>query len=79
MRHQEIKTGQVVNNSLDPKVPLKFTGKRKGRTQYGTTSIILFFEPVKTEQNKNWFDSLINPIPKRFDPEEGNEYINPSI
>lgn len=75
MRHQEITEGQTVKNLIDPKVPLKFTGKRKGRTQYGTTQIILFFEPVKTPANKNWFNSLLNPVTISFDPEVGNDYI----
>ena len=75
MRHQEIKEGQKIKNLIDPKVPLKFTGKRKEITQYGTTTILLFFEPVKTPANKNWFNSLINPVSISFDLEAGNQYI----
>ena len=52
MRHQEITEGKILKNLIDPKAPLKFTGKRKGRTQFRTTTILLFLNPSRLQQTK---------------------------
>ena len=74
MKHQDLIKGQVYNNILDKDIPLMFTGKRTIKNDMGYFSTIAHFTPVKTEHNKNWFDS-IKIYTKGFDNENGNRYI----
>ena len=69
MKAENLKKGNVYTNVIDVKIPLMFTGKTKKYSD----CIIAYFQPIKTDENKNWFCSKI--ITKRFDLEFGNSYI----
>jgi hypothetical protein len=74
MRHQDLTKGQIYNNILDKDIPLMFTGKKTTRNQMNHFDTIAHFTPVRTEKNKNWFDS-IKEYHKAFDNDNGNSYI----
>lgn len=74
MKAQDLIKNEIYKNLLDIEIPLKFTGEIKKNNNFGITSYIAFFEPVETEKNKNWYNS-IKKISKRFDVENGNDYI----
>lgn len=69
MKATDLKKGKTYTNTLDVKVPLMFTGKIVKQFD----SILVYFNPIKTEENKNWFNPKV--ITKRFDFEFGNQYI----
>ena len=74
MRHQDLTKGKVYNNVLDKDIPLMFTGKKTEKNDMGYFSTLAYFTPVRTEKNKNWFNS-IKTYTKNFDNENGNQYI----
>lgn len=74
MKAQDLVEGEIYDNVIDPKIPLKFTGRTKSFVDMGITRIIALFDPVKTEENKNWYDT-IKVVAKVFDGEHGNQYI----
>ena len=74
MRHQDLIKGKVYNNILDKDIPLMFTGKKTEKNEMGHFSTLAYFTPVKTEKNKNWYNS-VEVYNKNFDNENGNQYI----
>jgi len=74
MKHQDLIKGEVYNNVLDKDIPLMFTGKKETKNDLGYFSTVAYFTPVKTEKNKNWYNS-IKTYTKGFDNESGNQYI----
>ena len=74
MKHQDLIKGKIYTNVLDKKIPLMFTGKKVEKNEMGDLSIVAFFTPVRTEKNKNWYNS-IKTYTKNFDNEQGNQYI----
>ena len=68
MNYKDLKTGVIYTDKLDGRVPLMFTGKITERIQYNSSVYIAEFAPVRTEDNKNWFDSMPF-IHRAFDPE----------
>ena len=77
MKYQDLVTNEIYINVLDVRIPLQFTGKTTERNQYGSVSMIAQFTPVKTGDNRNWYNS-IPVITKSFDPDNGNDYIKHS-
>jgi len=51
-----------------------FAGKKHTKNEMGYFSTLAQFIPVKTEKNKNWFNS-IEVYNKNFDNDNGNKYI----
>jgi len=74
MKHQNLIKGKIYKNILDINIPLMFTGKKTTKNDFGYLSTIAYFKPVKTEKNKNWYNS-IKTYTKNFDNENGNQYI----
>jgi len=74
MKAQDLVKGEIYDNVIDPKIPLKFTGQTKRIGDMMLMSIIAYFYPVRTEENKNWYDT-IKVVVKVFDEDFGNQYI----
>jgi len=70
LKADDLVKGEVYIYSVDPKIPLKFTGK----LYEGNEQILAYFEPVKTDENKNWYDKK-SPITIGFDYFLGNDYV----
>lgn len=70
MKAQDLKKGQIYNDIVDLSIPLMFTGKIKKQFD----CITAYFTPVKTEKNKNWYNT-IKIITINFDYEYGNTRI----
>lgn len=67
MKISELIKDKIYFDITDKKIPLRFTGKTTERNQFNSYSIIAYFTPVKTEINKNWYNS--EPIiTKSFSP-----------
>jgi hypothetical protein len=72
MNVQDLKKDVAYVDSVDIKVPLLFTGKTKDLGD----SVVADFSPIKTKSNMNWYESIINPMVKRFDVQTGNNRIS---
>jgi len=67
MEISELIKDQIYFDITDKKIPLRFTGKTEERNQYNSYCVIAYFKPVKTQINKNWYNS--EPIiTKAFSP-----------
>ena len=58
MNYNDLKVGAIYTDKIDLRVPLMFTGKVTERVQWNESAYMAEFAPVRTEDNKNWFDSL---------------------
>jgi len=74
MKATQLDKGQVYMNVLDIDIPLEFTGRLRELNEFGVTTYVAYFKPVKTEKNKNWYNT-IKVVTKCFDSEFGNGNI----
>ena len=58
MHYKDLKVGTIYTDKIDMRVPLMFTGKITERVQWNESAYMAEFTPVRTEDNKNWFDFL---------------------
>jgi len=75
MKFSELQKNAIYLDVTDKKVPLQFTGKVDKNVNIGFNSYvnIVYFTPIKTNENKGFFDCLPNVITKNFDAENNND------
>jgi hypothetical protein len=74
MKFSELQKNAIYLDVTDKKVPLQFTGKVEKNVNVGFNSFvnIVYFKPLKTNENKGFFDNLPAEITKNFDAENDN-------
>jgi len=56
MKFQDLKQGDIYENITDLAIPLMYTGEFEDVSQE-VRIVRAFFNPIKTKQNKNWFNT----------------------
>ena len=78
MLASDLVQNKVYSDITDKEKPLQFTGKMWEFSEMNITRICAEFTPVKTDKNKNWYDS--SPIIHIcFDPSFGNQLVSKYI
>jgi hypothetical protein len=77
MKLSNLKINSIYIDITDKTIPLQFTGKVEKNVNLGLNNYvnIAYFKPIKTEENKNWFENLDKIIKKHFDYEIENTCI----
>jgi hypothetical protein len=77
MKLSNLKINSIYIDITDKTIPLQFTGKVEKNVNLGLNNYvnIAYFKPIKTEENKNWFENLDKIIKKYFDYEIENNCI----
>ena len=74
MLAKDLIQNEIYLDITDLDIPLQFTGNMCEFTEVNNTRIRVEFTPVKTDKNKNWYNT-IPLIHICFDPSFGNDRI----